>query len=102
VSLFEAERFRDQRSVENIGLHYIYFCLFARNNHFLVLKFKVAFLPFSVLTLARAGPDCNPDGGPLSVTCRAKKGLTFWCINVRLDRKLKRLIVYHFYLLSIK
>jgi hypothetical protein len=66
VSLFEAEAIRDQRSLENSGLHDIYFCVFARRSHFLVLKLKVVFLPFSVLALAKAGPDCDPDGGPLT------------------------------------
>jgi hypothetical protein len=87
VSLFEAEAFRDQRSLENTDLCDIYFCVFARRSHFLVLKFNVVFLPFSVLALANGGPDCDPDGGPLSVTCRAKKGQTFCCINVSLDGK---------------
>jgi hypothetical protein len=93
VSLFEAEAVRHQRSLENTVLYDIYFCVFARRSHFLVLKFKVVFLPFSVLDLANAVPDCNTNGGPLSVTCRAKKALTFWCINVSLDGKLKRIIV---------
>ena len=90
MSLFEAEAVRNQISLENTGLHDIYFCVFARRSYFLVLKFKVVFLPFPVLALAKARPDCNPDGGPLSVTCRAKKGLNVWCINVSLDGKLKR------------
>jgi hypothetical protein len=90
--VIEAQAVRNQISLENTGLHDIYFCVFARRSHFLVLKFKVVFLPFSVLALAKAGPDSNPDGGSLSVTCKAKKGLNFWCINVSLDGKLKRFV----------
>ena len=59
------------------------------------LKVKVVFLPFPVLAFGNAGPDCDPDGSPLS-------GLTFWFIDVSVDGKLERFIVYHSYLLSIK
>jgi len=64
MSLFEAEAVRDQRSLENTGLHDIYFCVFACRSHFLILKFEVVFLLVSVLALANAGPNCDPDGRP--------------------------------------
>jgi hypothetical protein len=101
VSLFESQAVRDQRSLGNTDIHDNYFRVFARRSHFLVLKFSRV-STFSVLALANAGPYCDPGGGSLSVRCRAKKGLTFWDINVSLDGKLKQFIVYHSYLLLIK
>ena len=63
------KRSAKKRSLGNTGLYDIYFRVFARISHSLVLKFTSVFLPSSVLALANAGADYELYP---YVICRAK------------------------------
>jgi hypothetical protein len=46
-----------------------------------------------VPSLANAGPNCDPCGGPLNVIVQGRKGLTFSYSNVSRDEKLQKLLI---------